>query len=157
MHTLELRPLGGRAFDVRFLDGSQLPGLELAKVCSACRAVHTYSEVRRSYTRDEQVDAALAGRELPAGDVREYKPDAASREFWRFPPDCSVAYDTKLLNFSTLADERTQFSKQGLQSVMRRIGAPSPRVPARPRVHSCVCALRNLAARGGTRRRMAAA
>mgnify|MGYP006879047098 FL=1 len=156
-HTLELRPLGGRAFDVRFLDGSQLPGLELAKVCSACCAVHRYSEVRRSYTRDEQVDAALAGAPLPAGEVREYKPDAAGREFWRFPPDCTVAYETKLLNFSTLADERTQISKQGLQSVMRRIGAPSPQVPARPHVHSCMCALWNLAARGGTRRRMAVA
>ena len=42
----------------------------------------------------------------------QYKVDAAGGQVWRFPAGCNTAYDRELLEWSTVVDERAQFSKQ---------------------------------------------
>ena len=70
---------GGRAFEVRFLGGRSLPGLEIQLVCQRCGAIHLYSEVRYRHDRAALAAAALEGRTLPAGWVRSWKADAGDR------------------------------------------------------------------------------
>lgn len=110
-----------RPFEVRFLDGSSKPAIELAKTCITCQAVHLYSEVQWQPTVGALAKAALEGISLPAGIQRWWKPDAGGRAYFRFPSNATVAFHRDLLVFSGLADERTTMSKQGLQSVMRQM------------------------------------
>ena len=53
-----------RPFDVRFLGAASKPGIELGKVCAACEAVHTVSEVRWKASKCAQSSAALEGGSL---------------------------------------------------------------------------------------------
>ena len=124
---LRLERAQGRAFDVRFLDALSLPGFELAKKCVCCERMYYYSEIRWRHP----LEALAANPSLPAGEQREWQSDAGGREYWRWPAESSVAYHSGILDFSTIADERTQFSKQGLQSVCRlRAFSRVPRKPS---------------------------
>ena len=62
----ETRVLGGRSFEVRYLDRLSLPGLELQKVCT-CGATHTYSELRYRHDRSALIEAAREGRSGQGG------------------------------------------------------------------------------------------
>ena len=129
---LLLSRAAGRTFEVRFLGLPSLSGVELQKTCAKCGCIHLYSELRWSVTRADLVAAALTGKSLPCGEQRSWKADAGGLEYFRFPANAEVAYQSDLLRFSALADERVQLSKQGLQSISRLLGersagAPSPR------------------------------